>query len=95
MVSPPRAAKVVAPVNTAFLRNDRLEDPEWLPSSEWTISISFCEFMTFIFCSDSRTVIRGSMSKCLFEIEAVGSPGWIEYGTATPMDFCGRWLFSE
>jgi hypothetical protein len=35
------------------------------------------------------------MSKFLFEIEAVGSPGWIEYGTATPMDFCGRRLFSE
>src|SRR6266487_3447915 len=45
VVSPPRAARVVAPVRAAPLRNDRLEEPDWLSSGEGMTSISFGMFI--------------------------------------------------
>src|SRR6266849_5918150 len=45
VASPPRAARVVAPVRAAPLRNDRLEEPDWLSSGEGMTSISFGVFI--------------------------------------------------
>ena len=51
----PTAAKVVAPVSAAPLRNDRREDPDWLSTGERVASISFCVFI----CGESPSSIPG------------------------------------
>src|SRR5882757_10866692 len=84
VASPPRAARVVAPVRAAPLRNDRLEEPDWLSSGEGMTSISFGGFIAL------RLLFRFLESHTLMlfmEEGAVGdSPGWIEYARASAMD---------
>src|SRR5437879_165558 len=87
VASPPRAARVVAPVRAAPLRNDRLEEPDWLSSGEGMTSISFGVFIAlrllFRFLESHPLMMSG------VEGDVGDSPGWIEYGPASAMDLTG------
>ena len=69
MASPPRAARVVAPVRAAPLRNDRLEEPDWLSSGEGMTSISFGVFIAL------RLLVRFLESHPLL-LSGVGRGPW-------------------
>src|SRR5258706_14932743 len=91
VASPPRAARVVAPVRAAPLRNDRLEVPEGLSSGEGMTSISFGVLIAlrllFRFL-ESHTLLMSGVEG------AVGdSSGWIEDGRGSAMDIIGSGYF--
>ena len=87
MASPPRVARVAAPVIAAPLRNNRLEDPDWLSSGEWMTSISFGVFIAF--ASPLSIPGESSVANVWCGKGPWDSPGWIDYGPASLLDFAG------
>ena len=87
MASPPRAARVVAPVSAAPLRNDRLEEPDWLSSGEGMTSISFGVFMAL------HLLFRFQEShpcQCLVGERGRGRLSWLDRVRASSL----RWIGS-